>query len=125
MLGKVYVNRTLNLKRIRYIGFDMDHTLVRYNSDNFEKLSHTTMIDKLIKVKGYPEALRSLPFDYKFAIRGLVIDRDRGNLLKLNRYTAIRASYHGMKPLDFKIHQKLYKSTYIDLSNPSYMAVDT
>ena len=39
MTGKVYVNRTLNLKRIRYIGFDMDHTLVRYNSENFERLS--------------------------------------------------------------------------------------
>lgn len=123
--GKVYVNRTLNLKKIRYIGVDMDHTLIRYNSENFEKLSHQTMIDKLIKSKGYPESLRKLPFDYNFAIRGLVIDRKKGNLLKLNRYTAIRASYHGMKPLDFKTHQKLYRSTYIDLSNPDYMAVDT
>jgi HAD superfamily 5'-nucleotidase-like hydrolase len=125
MIGKVYVNRTLNLKRIRYIGFDMDHTLVRYNSENFERLSHTTMIDKLIRGKGYPETLRKLLFDYNFAIRGLVIDRQKGNLLKLNRYTAIRASYHGLKPLDFKIHQKLYKSTYIDLSNSNFMAIDT
>lgn len=125
MPGKVYVNRTLNLKRIRYIGVDMDHTLIRYNSENFERLSHTTMIDKLIKAKGYPESLRKLPFDYNFAVRGLVIDRKKGNLLKLNRYTAIRASYHGLRPLDFKSHQKLYKSTYIDLSNPDYMAIDT
>lgn len=125
MPGKVYVNRTLNLKRIRYIGVDMDHTLIRYNSENFERLSHQTMIDKMIKGKGYPESLRKLPFDYNFAIRGLVIDRKKGNLLKLNRYTAIRASYHGMRPLDFKTHQKLYKSTYIDLSNPDYMAIDT
>lgn len=125
MPGKVFVNRTLNLKKIRYIGVDMDHTLIRYNSENFEKLSHTVMIDKLIKVKNYPESLRGLPFDYNFAVRGLVIDRKKGNLLKLNRYTAIRASYHGMRPLDFKEHQKLYKSTYIDLSNPDYLAIDT
>ncbi|WP_413292474.1 HAD-IG family 5'-nucleotidase [Bdellovibrio sp. HCB185ZH] len=124
MPGKVFVNRTLNLKKIRYIGVDMDHTLVRYNSENFERLSHTTMIDKLVK-RGYPETLRKLTFDYNFAIRGLVIDRKMGNLLKLNRYTAIRASYHGLKPLDFKTHQKLYKSTYIDLSNTDYLAVDT
>ncbi len=124
MPGKVFVNRTLNLKRIRYIGVDMDHTLVRYNSENFERLSHTTMIDKLVK-RGYPEILRKLTFDYNFAIRGLVIDRKMGNLLKLNRYTAIRASYHGLKPLDFKAHQKLYKSTYIDLSDSDYLAVDT
>ena len=112
------------MKKIRYVGVDMDHTLVRYNSENFERLSHTTMIDKLIK-RGYPETLRKLTFDYNFAIRGLVIDRKMGNLLKLNRYTAIRASYHGLKPLDFKTHQKLYKSTYIDLSNNDYLAVDT
>lgn len=124
MPGKVFVNRTLNLKKIRYLGVDMDHTLVRYNSENFERLSHTTMVQKLIK-RGYPEALKKLEFDYNFAIRGLVVDRKMGNLLKLNRYTAIRASYHGLKPLDFKTHQKLYKSTYIDLSNTDYLAVDT
>jgi HAD superfamily 5'-nucleotidase-like hydrolase len=124
MPGKVFVNRTLNLKKIRYLGVDMDHTLVRYNSENFERLSHTTMVQKLLK-RGYPEALKKLEFDYNFAIRGLVVDRKMGNLLKLNRYTAIRASYHGLKPLDFKTHQKLYKSTYIDLSNTDYLAVDT
>lgn len=123
--NKVYINRTLNLKRIRYIGLDMDHTLVRYNSEAFEKLSHGAIVEKLIKNKAYPETLRKLEFDYTFAVRGLVIDRVRGNLLKLNRYTAIRASYHGLKPLDFKTHQKLYKSTYIDLSHPQYMAIDT
>lgn len=125
MTGKVYVNRTLNLKKIRFIGLDMDHTLVRYNSEAFEKLSHTKMIEKLIQRKNYPETLKKLQFDYNFAIRGLVIDRDKGNLLKLNRYAAIRASYHGLKPLDFKTHQKLYRSTYIDLSNSEYMAIDT
>lgn len=125
MPGKVFVNRTLNLKRIRYIGVDMDHTLIRYNSEAFEELSFNTIQEKLIKGKGYPEEIRKLTFDYNFAIRGLVIDRVKGNLLKLNRYTAIRASFHGMKPLDFKTHQKLYKSTYIDLSNPDYMAIDT
>lgn len=122
--SKVYVNRTLNMKKIRFIGLDMDHTLVRYKSMNFERLSHAKMIEKLLK-RGYPEPIRKLQFDDQFAIRGLVVDRHKGNLLKLNRYTAIRASYHGMKPLDFKMHQKIYRSTYIDLSNSAYMAVDT
>ncbi len=122
--NKVYVNRTLNLKKIKYLGLDMDHTLIRYHSENFEKLSHRRMIDKLVS-RGYPDALKKLPFDFHLAIRGLVIDRKKGNLLKLNRYTAIRASYHGLKQLDFKTHQKLYRSTYIDLSNPDFLAVDT
>ena len=70
MPGKVFVNRTLNLKKIRYLGVDMDHTLVRYNSENFERLSHTTMVQKLLK-RGYPEALKKLEFDYNFAIADL------------------------------------------------------
>lgn len=125
MASNVYVNRTLNLKRIKYLGLDMDHTLVRYNSENFEHLAHTKMVEKLTADDGYPATLKKLKFDYNFAIRGLVIDRQRGNLLKLNRYAAIRASYHGLKPIDFKTHQKLYRSTYIDLSNNEYLAIDT
>ena len=125
MPQKVYVNRTLNLKRIRYIGVDMDHTLIRYHSEEFEKLSHSVIKEKLIKNKSYPESVRGLNFDYNLAIRGLVVDRKKGNLLKLNRHSAIRASYHGLSPVDFKTQQKMYKSTYIDLSDSSYMAVDT
>lgn len=124
-MNKVYVNRTLNLKRVRYIGLDMDHTLIRYYSEEFEKLSHSIMKEKLVKNKNYPEAVRNLPFDYNIAIRGLVIDRKKGNLLKLNRHSAIRASYHGLTAVDYKTQQKMYKSTYIDLSDDNYLAVDT
>ena len=125
MQTKVYVNRTLNLKRIKYIGLDMDHTLIRYNSEAFEQLSHSIMKEKLISNKGYPELVRDLPFKFDHAVRGLVIDRKKGNLLKVNRHCAIRASFHGTHPIDFKTQQKMYKSTYIDLSDADYMAVDT
>lgn len=125
MNSKVYVNRTLNMKRIRYLGLDMDHTLIRYHSQEFEKLSHSVIKEKLVKNKGYPEVVRQLPFNYDLAIRGLVIDRRKGNILKLNRHSAIRASHHGLKPIDFKTQQKVYQSTYIDLSDSNYMAVDT
>lgn len=125
MNNKVYVNRTLNMKRIRYIGLDMDHTLIRYNSANFERLSHSVMKDKLVKNRNYPETIKALPFDYNLAVRGLVIDRKKGNLLKVNRHCAIRNTLHGLSPLDFKAQQKMYRSTYIDLSDADYLAVDT
>ncbi|MBC7754517.1 MAG: HAD-IG family 5'-nucleotidase [Moraxellaceae bacterium] len=123
--SKVYVNRTLNLKKIKYIGLDMDHTLIRYNTENFERLSHTTIMEKLVTGKAYPEQIKKLQFDFNFALRGLVIDKPKGNLLKLNRYTAIRNCFHGLKPLDFKIRQKTYRSTYVDLSKSDYLSVDT
>src|SRR5476649_1022221 len=92
---RVFVNRTLNLRKIQYLGFDMDHTLVRYNSYNFEQLSHKVVLEKLVASRSYPAEIKSFPFDYTRCIRGLVIDRRLGNLLKLNRYSGIRASSHG------------------------------
>src|ERR1039458_5954349 len=122
---KVFVNRTLNLKKIQWLGFDMDHTLVRYHSKNFEELAHKTILQKLVTTKGYPEAILKLPFIYEQTIRGLVLDRRMGNILKLNRYNGIRRSSHGLSPIDFPTQKKIYKSIYIDLSDPNYVAVDT
>ena len=123
---KVFVNRTLNMRKIKFIGLDMDHTLVRYHSHSFEELSHKTMCKKLVDTKHYPHAVSALKFDMNLAVRGLVIDKKKGNLLKVSRHGAIRASYHGTKPIDFPQQQKLYKSTYIDLSDAhAYTAIDT
>ncbi|MCX7674528.1 MAG: HAD-IG family 5'-nucleotidase [Bdellovibrionaceae bacterium] len=124
MAQHVFVNRTLNLKKIRYIGFDMDHTLIRYHGEAFEELSFQAIKDKLI-AKGYPEAIRALKFNFQQAIRGLAIDKKRGNLLKLNRHSAIRSSYHGLRPIDFREQNRIYQSTYIDLNDPNYEAIDT
>ena len=126
MIPKVFVNRTLNMRKIKYIGLDMDHTLVRYHSHEFEGLAHRTMCERLVSAKGYPESVRNLPFKFDLAIRGLVIDKKKGNLLKVSRHGAIRASAHGTKPIDFPTQQKLYKSIYIDLSDTSsYVSIDT
>lgn len=125
MNQNVYVNRTLNLKKISYIGFDMDHTLIRYNSFNFEALAHRTILKKLVTQKHYPESILTLPFEFDRAIRGLVMDRRKGNVLKLNRYAGIRMSRHGLQPIDYQNQKTLYKSIYIDLSDPNYLAIDT
>lgn len=124
MEAKVYVNRTLNLRKIRYLGFDMDHTLVRYDSRAFEKTTQDLVLLKLVAA-GYPKVVLELPFDYDLAIRGLVIDKKKGNLLKVSRYGAIRAAYHGIHPIDFSTQKKVYSSTYIDLRDQTYSSVDT
>lgn len=121
---KVYVNRTLNLRKIRYLGFDMDHTLVRYNTKEFERTTHDITLGKLV-AKGYPAAVLSLPFDYDLAIRGLVMDKQKGNLLKVSRHSGIRAAFHGTRALDFPTQKKIYESTYIDLRDQRYSSIDT
>lgn len=122
---KVFVNRIINMKKIKMIGLDMDHTLIRYNSENFESLVYQLIIEKLIQIKHYPEIIKKLTFNYHDAIRGLVIDGKNGNILKLSRYGAIRQSYHGTRPISFNDQQKIYRSIYVDLGDPNYMAIDT
>lgn len=122
---KVFVNRILNMKKIKLIGLDMDHTLIRYHSENFESLVYQLVKEQLVAVKHYPEIIKKLTFNYRDAIRGLVVDRKNGNILKLSRYGAIRQSYHGTKLIDFAEQQKIYRSTYVDLNDPNYMAIDT
>ncbi|MDF1827777.1 MAG: HAD-IG family 5'-nucleotidase [Legionellaceae bacterium] len=121
----VFVNRILNLKKVKYIGLDMDHTLIRYQTEHFEALVYELVVEALIRTKHYPESLRGLKFSMEGAIRGLVIDSENGNILKLNRYAAIRQSSHGTKPMDFKAQQAFYGSVYIDLNQPNYQVIDT
>jgi HAD superfamily 5'-nucleotidase-like hydrolase len=121
----VFVNRILNLKKIKFIGLDMDHTLIRYQTEHFEALVYELVIEALIVSKHYPECIRDFKFDMKGAIRGLVIDSEHGNILKLNRFAAIRQSYHGMRAIDFKAQQEFYGSAYIDLNDPNYQVIDT
>ncbi len=125
MNSKVFVNRVLNIKKIKYIGLDMDHTLIRYNIKNFETLVYKLVIEKLIENKKYPVELRKLQFNFSDAIRGLIIDSKNGNILKLSRYAAIRKSYHGTKEISFTEQKKIYRSIYVDLKDPNYIAIDT
>lgn len=125
MKDKIFVNRTLNLKKIKYLGFDMDHTLVRYNSEKFETLVYKFVIDFLIKQKHYPEEIKQLKFNFLNAIRGSIVDSENGNILKLSRYGTIRQSCHGIWPITFADQNQIYKSTYVDLNDSKYIAIDT
>lgn len=122
---KVFVNRILNLKKIKYIGLDMDHTLIRYDTQKFETLVYDMIVEKLIKDKNYPDELRSLQFVFTDAIRGLIIDSKNGNILKLSRYAAIRKSYHGTREISYADQKEFYRSVYVDLNDPNYIAIDT
>ncbi|WP_408607009.1 HAD-IG family 5'-nucleotidase [Legionella spiritensis] len=113
------------MKKIKYIGLDMDHTLIRYDTPKFETLVYSLVIDRLIENNNYPEAIRQFQFNFNDAIRGLVIDSKNGNLLKLSRYAAIRQSYHGTRRIGFAEQQTFYRSIYVDLGDPNYMVIDT
>ena len=122
---QVFVNRILNMRRIKYLGLDMDHTLIRYHTRAFETLVYQYVIQELILHSGYPKALEQLVFQFNDVIRGLVVDSRNGNILKLSRYGAIRQSFHGTKPIDYAKQKHFYGGAYVDLNDHNYMVIDT
>jgi 5'-nucleotidase len=96
--GRVYVNRSISMDRIKYIGFDMDHTLVVYKSPEYDILAYDLTVDRLIAT-GYPKSIKDIKYDPSFAIRGLFFDRKYGNLLKLDSFGNILSCCHGFSIL--------------------------
>ncbi len=125
MKNQVFVNRTLNLRKIKFIGFDMDHTLVRYKTQAFEAIAYQAMLTKLVSEKKYPQEVLSLKFNFDTVIRGLVLDSTRGNVLKVSRHGAIRISRHGTKEVSFHQQQQDYRGTYVDLGSGEFTSIDT
>lgn len=121
----IFVNRSLNLKQIVLIGFDMDYTLVRYDTQAFESLAHHLAAALLVQDYSYPVVVRDLAFDYERALVGLVIDKRNGNLLKLSRYGKVKMACHGLSPLDFRSMKNIYQNVAVELSDPAFLPLDT
>ncbi len=121
---RVYVNRNLRLDHIDAVGFDMDYTLAIYNQPEMDRLSIESTIHKLIE-RGYPEGLRTMPYRTDFAIRGLLIDKKLGNVLKMDRYRYVKKAYHGTRELSREERRALYHTQRIRVGTPRYHWVDT
>ena len=89
----IYANRTLNLRSIRAIGYDMDYTLVHYHVHEWEERAFDHARSRLGAV-GWPVAV--LEFDPTQVIRGLAIDRELGNLVKATRFGYVISAAHGL-----------------------------
>jgi len=64
--SRVFVNRSLRLDRIKWIGFDMDYTLAVYKEPVFESLTYDIAVKRLITM-GYPESIRELKVAHTIA----------------------------------------------------------
>ena len=122
--NRIFINRTLNLNGIKLIGFDMDYTIVTYNVPRFEKKAFDIVVEKLIK-KGYPEELRQLEFDPGFIIRGLVVDTENGNFLKINLHGYVKKASHGTRFMSYDELKAGYSYSVIELADPRYYIIHT
>ncbi|KAL6995684.1 hypothetical protein U1Q18_005819 [Sarracenia purpurea var. burkii] len=101
-LGKqIFCNRSLNMKKIVAVGFDMDYTLAQYKPETFESLAYEGTVRKLVYVLGYhPE---------------------------MDRHKYVKVAYHGFRELSKEDKVTTYGSTLIRdaFDEPDYALIDT
>jgi HAD superfamily 5'-nucleotidase-like hydrolase len=119
---QIYANRTLNLRTIRAIGYDMDYTLVHYHTEAWERRAYDRARE-VLRDDGWPVA--DLEFDPTLVIRGLVIDSELGNVVKANRFGYVLRASHGTRLLDFEEQREVYRHTPVDLSLPRFFFLNT
>eukprot|EP00579_Thalassiosira_antarctica_P001816 CAMPEP_0201867902 /NCGR_PEP_ID=MMETSP0902-20130614/1988_1 /ASSEMBLY_ACC=CAM_ASM_000551 /TAXON_ID=420261 /ORGANISM="Thalassiosira antarctica, Strain CCMP982" /LENGTH=648 /DNA_ID=CAMNT_0048393167 /DNA_START=98 /DNA_END=2044 /DNA_ORIENTATION=- len=108
----VFCNRELRLDNIRAIGFDMDYTLAQYRQPAFDKLAFDGAKEKLVHSLGYPKEVLDFEYDHTFWVRGLIIDTERGNFLKIDRHKYVRVAYHGFQAISSTMRKYLYSRTF-------------
>ena len=121
---RIFCNRNLRLDQIDYVGFDMDYTLAIYDQPEMDRLSVEATVRKLVE-RGYPESLLSMPYRTDFAIRGLLIDKKLGNVLKMDRYRYVKKAYHGMRELPREERRTIYHQQRVKAGTSRYHWVDT
>ncbi len=119
---EIFCNRTLNLRSIQAIGYDMDYTLVHYNVREWEGTAYQYIKDRLATM-GFPVA--DLDFQPALVNRGLVIDRQQGHIVKANRFGYVKAAMHGTRMLDFRETRRAYARVLIDLNDPRFVFLNT
>ncbi|XP_078446751.1 HAD-superfamily hydrolase, subfamily IG, 5'-nucleotidase [Wolffia australiana] len=112
----IFCTRTLNLRSISAIGYDMDYTLIHYNVMAWEGRAYDYGMANL-KGMGFP--VDGLTFDPNLVIRGLIMDKERGNLVKADRFGYVKRAMHGTHMLSTRAVSEIYGRELVDLRKES------
>lgn len=90
---------TGSLKILDYdcIGFDLDNTLCEYRIRPLAKMIYDVLTDYLINTGNYSAKHLRQPIDFDFLQKGLILDTEKGNILKINGCGQILRAAHGTK----------------------------
>ena len=119
---RIFGNRTLNLRSIKAIGYDMDYTVIHYKVEEWERTAFQHSRDLLVAA-GWPVA--HLEFDPRGVIRGLTIDAELGNLIKPTRFGYVIRGAHGTRQLGFDELRNAYEGTFVDLADDRWVFLNT
>ena len=123
-LHRIYCNRNLRLDLVRMVGFDMDYTLAIYNQAEIDRVSIEATALKLVE-SGYPRKLLGMQYRTDYPVRGLLIDKELGNVLKMDRYRYVKKAYHGFVQLSLQERRSLYHRNRLRVGSSRYHWVDT
>ncbi len=119
---RVFANRTLNLRPIQAVGYDMDYTLIHYQVEAWEEAAFRHARANLAAA-GLP--VESFRFDPDAFTIGLTFDLEAGNLLKATRFGYVVRSSHGTRMLAFEEQRRQYTDTIVELSEPRFEFMNT
>jgi HAD superfamily 5'-nucleotidase-like hydrolase len=119
---RVFANRTLNLRSIEAVGFDMDYTLIHYRTEAWERRAFDHAKARIQKL-GW--AVESLAFTPQAFTLGLVVDRKLGNVVKANRFGFVKRASHGTRPLGFDEQRAVYSRVLVDLAESRWQFMNT
>lgn len=122
---QIFCNRDLRFDMIEVVGFDMDYTLAPYVQDAMDEMSVRLTLERLVQHRGWSNDILRIEPHPDFAIRGLVVDKLRGNILKMDGHRHVGMGYHGLRPLrDNERHA--YRNEAIRLNTDHrYALIDT
>ena len=118
----VFVNRTLNMRSVEAVGYDMDYTLIHYNVDMWEGAAFDEARD-LLAAQGYPVA--DLQFDPEQFTIGFVFDLKLGNVVKATRFGYVVRAQHGNELLSFEEQRDVYREDIVELSSSRFEFMNT
>jgi len=120
---QIFCNVELNGANIEAVGFDMDFTLAQYN-EAFDLLAFDGAKRKLLEM-GYPSEVTSFKYSASAFRRGLVLDKSRGNILKVDRHKYVRKAYHGLTEVSRQERKDCYMHNVATYTESNYVNIDT
>lgn len=97
------LKKIANVKNFNAIGFDFDHTFIKYKLRNFSRLTYDSCATFLVSQKNYPRSIFITDKeDEKSKLRMFfraILDHKRGNLLKIDSNNSVTRAYHGFRNL--------------------------
>jgi len=118
----IFANRTLNLRGVPVVGYDMDYTLIHYREAEWEGAVFEHARD-VLAAKGLP--VGDFDFDPSQYTVGLAFDLELGNLLKATRFGRVVRGQHGNELLSFEALRETYEQAIVELSSPRFAFMNT